>query len=423
MIDTFRRMKRIIESTFLFVLISGFLFAPFSYVAAAESEELSVTPVILNEKAKERDIIKQSITVSNTSNRKLNLYPSVYDVSPIEGETGFVKAGDSTERAVSLANWVELSRGVIELGPGEEKVIPFVIRVNLSAAPGMYHAHISFAEGSTRESAEASEPLSVVTVNVEVEKDIKEVMQLASFKTDNFFLSGDDVIFNYQVENIGNQELQPRGEVRIYDRSGKEVASVPVNKDGAVFSPEQKAQLASVWGGAQGFGKYKAFLNIDYGSTQTASVQDTVFFWIVPWKELSLFFVMGILLIGGGVFYFHRRHEKNLGYHTMHTSPFAHVAAMPSVMPQAPKPLFPFSFPKKQQAMQPEIPPAPAPVAQVPHVVPAAVAPRRTHSTILEVSVPTRPSHQGNTINLKDLPMRHTASHQTNEGHVINLKK
>ena len=284
----------------------------------AAPEDVSVTPIIINQKVKARDIIKQTITVTNTSNRKLNLYPSVYDVSPSEGTQEFVKAEGSFERSVSLANWIELSRGILELGPGEEKIIPFTVRTHLDAPPATYHARIVFSEGTTRESAEEKDPLVSVLVNIEVQPDIKEVLQLNTFFTETFFLAGDDVLFNFQVENIGNQELKPTGEIRIYDRKGAEVASVPVNESGATFSPEQTEQLASVWTAARGFGKYKAFLNIDYGASQRASIQDTVYFWIVPWKQLTAFFVVSILLMLFMVFYYHRHLQRK---YTPHLAP------------------------------------------------------------------------------------------------------
>jgi hypothetical protein len=58
--------------------------------AQAQSAELTVTPVVLDEKVKVRDILKKSVTVTNSSNRKLNLYPSVNDINPQEGEEEFV---------------------------------------------------------------------------------------------------------------------------------------------------------------------------------------------------------------------------------------------------------------------------------------------------------------------------------------------
>jgi hypothetical protein len=391
------------------------------YARASEPADLTVTPVIISEKAKVRDIIKESITIKNTSEHTINLYPSVYDVSAIEGETGFERAGDSLERSVSLANWIELSRGVVELGPGEEKTLPFVVRVNLNAEPGTYYAHISFGEGPTRDEAEAIEPLAQVSVNIEVLADIKEVLQLGTFFTDSFFLSGDDVLFNYQIENIGNQDLKPSGEIRIYDRTGTEVASVPVNADGATFSPEQEAMLAAVWNGAQGFGKYKAFLNIDYGSNQRASVQDTVFFWIVPWKQLASFFTVGVLLVIFFVYYYHLRLERR--YALQHGGALPHPTF--TVHEDALKPkknrggwfgLFGFGTPRRTpvpehsvQALHTErvVHPSPEPVM---------------HRTEIHVQKPQAHTMSSGTINLKDL-RRPTQQAETHEVHVINLKK
>ena len=279
--------------------------------------DMAVTPVVVDDKAKARDILKRSITIQNTSNHKLQVYPTVNDVHPEDGTAPFVSAQSATDRADSLANWIELSRGMIEMNPGEEKTIPFVIRVASNAVPAMYHASITLGTGGDRASAEASPPLGTVTINVEVQEDVKEFLQLNRFWTDRLFFSGDDILFNYSVENIGNQELKPHGEIRVYDRHGEEVASVPVNADGKSFSPDKQLQLASVWSGATGFGQYKAFLNIDYGSDQTASVQDTVYFWIVPWQQLLALFIAALVAVVALALYYHRwledRHREKFG--------------------------------------------------------------------------------------------------------------
>jgi hypothetical protein len=321
----------------------------------------------------------------------------------------------NTERATSLANWIELSRGVVELGPGEEKIIPFVIRVNLAAEPGMYHAKILFSEGSTRSDAEALPALGEVDVTIEVLPDIKEVLQLNKFFTDPIFLSGDDVLFNYQIENIGNQNLKPSGEIRIYNRSGEEVASVPVNTEGASFSPEQQAQLAAVWSGAEGFGKYKAFLNLDYGDSQRASVQDTVFFWIVPWKQLSLAFVIGALLVLFLVFYYQRRLDEPTLAPVLPRAPEPVAHREPAV--RAPKRSW-FTFASRSATPLPETPrietpvtPPPVPVSRMQDVVRS------------QVPVETPVAH-GHAINLRELCKRPDACEpEPAAHHVINLKR
>ncbi len=394
-------------------------------VTYADVGDLTLTPVIITEKAKTRDILKQTLTLTNSSERKLNLFPTVHDVSALEGDQGFDLAEGNTDRSTSLANWIELSRGVVELGSGEEKIIPFVIRVNLAAEPGMYHAKIFFSEGSTRSDAEALPPLGEVDVTIEVLPDIKEVMQLNKFFTDPIFLSGDDVLFNYQIENIGNQNLKPTGEIRIYNRSGEEVASIPVNTEGASFSPEQQAQLAAVWSGAEGFGKYKAFLNLDYGDSQRASVQDTVFVWIVPWKQLSVTFVIGALLVLFLVFYYQRKYEM---------PPLQHAATAP--VPRTPEPevhqeaqaprtkkrswFFGSRADSKLMPTVTYLPDmhAPQPVQKVVDMVPPPV---RTAEPVPRVPVHTV---EGHAINLRELCKRPDSCEPEPEAHhIINLKR
>lgn len=287
-------------------------------VHAQFSPPLSVTPVVIDEKAQERDILKESIIIKNNTTHVLQLYPSVNDINTQLGEQAYARATNSEELSNSLANWIELTRGMIELLPGEEKTIPFLIRVNLSAVAGAYHAQISLTQGGTRAEADSKPALVVVMVNVEVKANIKELLQLNTFSTGTIFFSGDDVMFNYKLQNIGNQDLHPTGQIHIFNRRGEEVASVEVNKDSKTVSPEQVSELASVWSAAQGFGRYKAMLTVGYGAAQTATVQDTVFFWVVPWKQMLSVFAVSLIIIVVLALQFHswleRRHLYKFAY-------------------------------------------------------------------------------------------------------------
>ena len=305
-------MRLLTSSRFLLVLTLFVLSALNASTVYAQggNADLSISPAIIDEKAKARDIIKESVTITNTSNHKLLLYPSVFNVRPGSGQEGFHPAVTASDRSDSLANWIELSRGVIELNPGEERQVPFTIRVNLNAVPDAYHAVVSFSDGGTRESAEASGALAATTINVEVQADIKEDIQLKKFSTDNLVFSGDDVLFKYQLENIGNQGLSPKGEIRIYNRRGEEVASIDVNQEGKVISPAQVGQLATVWNAVSGFGQYKAVLSIKYGTVHPETIEDTVFFWILPWQELLGLFIASLITIVVLALYFNRWFER-----------------------------------------------------------------------------------------------------------------
>lgn len=259
----------------------------------------SVSPVVANEKAKARDIIKKELLVTNNTAQRIDLYISVENVDPTEGVKEFTSQTNS-DLSSSLASWVEITRGVIELGPNESKKIPYLIHVNLSAKPGSYYARLQFRQGAKRLEAEANKEGSSLMLNVEVSDNAKERLQLGNFLSDSSVVLGNTVSFSYLLENVGNRLVEPRGSIRIFNRRGEEVGSIPLNASGEEIGPENKKQLATAWSATGRFGKYKAFLDLEYGEGQLASVQDTVYFWVFPWKEITaaLFAVVVLAIVG-----------------------------------------------------------------------------------------------------------------------------
>ena len=277
--------------------------------SAQEGSAFSLTPVVVHEKAKAREILKKTLTLTNNSNRPFNLYASVNNLDTQVGLQEF-KVLSETDLSKSLANWIEITRGVIELAPGETRQVPYLVHVNLRAQPGLYHAKITFSEGPTRVDAEDSAYKSDLAITLEVLDDAKEHLQLGTFSPDKPFFSGSDASFSYTLENNGNRALSPRGELRIFNRKGEEVAAIEVNGDGKVLEPSTTDQLATAWGSAKRLGKYKAFLDVEYGETQRGSVQDTVYFWVFPWKEVLVIFVILAIATILGTLYLHNKYVR-----------------------------------------------------------------------------------------------------------------
>ncbi len=267
--------------------------------AIESSASFAVTPVVSNEKAKARDIIKKELLLENKSAERIGLRAKVENVDPGGGAVSFVSPGEA-DLAHSLANWVEITRGVVELEPGESRKVPYLIHVNVVAEPGTYYARIAFTDGSPEYETDKRPDGTSLLLTVEVADDARERLQLAGFVASRSLVFGADAAFTYRLENVGNRDLEPRGTIRIFNRRGEEVGSVPLNADGVSLSPASKQQLATAWNASGRFGKYKAFLDLEYGTEQLASVQDTVYFWVFPWKEIlaSMFGVLVLAVVG-----------------------------------------------------------------------------------------------------------------------------
>jgi len=266
---------------FFLVVLCAVLLFPVGVFAA----DMSVSPSVIDKEGKPRDIVKGEIILKNLTGRKISVFPDVKDFAKDAGPS-------------SMTGWVELSRGVIEIDAGEARAVPYLLHINYDAKPGHYHAVLWFGTGSFRGEAEGHPERSAeILMNVKVLDDAIERLQLATFIPDRQIFPTEEAQFSFGLQNTGNRLVAPGGNLRIFDRRGREIAVVPVNTDRKIISPEGKELLAAAWNAEGMFGRYKAVLDLEYGG-QLKQITDTTFFWVLPWgKTLSLFTGMSVAIV------------------------------------------------------------------------------------------------------------------------------
>lgn len=261
-------------------------------LAFASTPSFSLSPLVLDGKGKPREILRYTVTLTNAKDHIVSVYPWVVNLDPANGEELQEPLGKA-DLSTSLANWIEVSRGVVDLGPHESREIPILVQINMSARPGVYHAYVHFSEGPTRIDAESDrERTRSVAINMEVLDDANERLSLGTFTPDKNIFGDGQASFSFRLENTGNRGVTPEGKIRIFDRKGEEVAAIDANADGRKLEPSAKEMLAGVWAADGHFGKYKAVLDLQYGK---GTIQDTVFFWVLPWK--SMIGALGAILV------------------------------------------------------------------------------------------------------------------------------
>ncbi|HXK38260.1 MAG TPA: hypothetical protein VJ579_04310 [Candidatus Paceibacterota bacterium] len=278
----------------LFALFFGFLMLPiFAFAASFE-----VTPKVIDVKGKVREISHHNLTLKATGAGVSTLYVWVVDVDQVKGD--LAKSDMSGINANSLdaspSRWIEIPRS-INLLPKEEQTVPFQMQIPARARPGNYHVALKFASGQTQFDAQKCESCTEqVLMNIEVTEDIREKLQLFSFTAAKNIFVRPSAEFSFAVENTGNRALVPNGKIRIFDNTGKEVGLVDVNADGKQVEPKGKELLAASWAAGGHFGKYKAMLDMSYG--QRGTMQDVVYFWVIPWsKMLGFGFTLIVLMV------------------------------------------------------------------------------------------------------------------------------
>jgi len=255
-------------------------------MSAYGAPQYTVTPLVIDEEVMPRDILTREITITNTGDAPVTIYPTVNAISLDEGGTirEFVPQvmGDQTQ---SITAWIEISRAGIDLFKGQSTKVPLTLRINPQAQPGEYHAFLGFPFGGNRDEAErkvrdGTAPGIVLTLSLDEQKTT--ALKLARFLVDRFVFRTENSAASFTVRNPGEVTLIPEGEVILYDAKGREVGSLPVNPDKVEIPPGGEHTFVGTVPLQGLFGKYKAFLDVEYGTALVASVQDTAFFYAVP---------------------------------------------------------------------------------------------------------------------------------------------
>lgn len=297
-------MKKIFAHTF----VGGFLvlLAP-SIVLASE---ISVQPLLIDLELESRDVVTRDITLTNDSDAKLSVYATVNEIA-IDG-TGEIKEFITpvmTDRTDTITSWIEITRGRIELMPGEVKTVPLTVRMHPQTQSGIYHAFIGFVPEKKRPNAEEialQGNAEGLILKIALEESKNELLRISSFQTSRFIVKESQRMLEIEVENNGETESTPTGEVIFYNGRGEEVASVLVNEEGVSVPAKGKTTLYAKIPLSNEIGRYKANVTLKYGVNAKNSSFDTLQFFIIPLK-LAIALGLAILFFSFFITYLLRR--------------------------------------------------------------------------------------------------------------------
>ncbi len=300
------------KNIFLSIILLLTFITPTLSLSAAD---YGVSPIIIDRTIEARETVEEVVKITNTSDRKLRLFPSVNEITlGTDGEIlDFVPASMSNT-ASSVTSWIAVTRGRVEINPGETMKVPVTITVSPFAIPGEYHAFIGFAEGSKRDDAEVkvqNRTAPGVVVRLSLEEKRTEYLRLQKFSIDRFITTPQDAMVTYEIENVGGKPITPTGEIIFYNVSGSELASIPVNGEGFELRPQSSKEFSVALPNVGVIGKHKAFINIEYGSSQRANLYDTTYFNVIPLSLLLGIFLTLLTLSVILTLLYHRRSNRH----------------------------------------------------------------------------------------------------------------
>lgn len=283
----------------------------FSLPAITVAAEYTVRPFLIDTVVEPRDVETHVVKLVNDAEfTKQTIYATVNEITiDTSGEIKDFVTPVMADQTSTVTSWIEVTRGRIEVPPGEEREVPVTFRINPRAVPGEYHAFIGFVSAPNRpaaQSATMADEADGVIVKITVDDQREDSLHIASFLVDRFVVNDESRQINITVENPGDLRSVPRGEIIFYDSRGEEITSVPVNNENIGVEPGDKMSLQATVPDIVEPGRFKANLALKYGENQRASLYDTTFFYVVPLYMIILT-IIAITIVTFIVFYLFKR--------------------------------------------------------------------------------------------------------------------
>ena len=191
----------------------------------ASASEFTVRPFLVDRVVEPRDIVTDTVLLTNDNqSRKYVVYATVNEISvDTAGEIKEFVSPVMTDRTNTVTSWIEVTRGRIEIPPGEKKEVPLTLHINPFAEPGVYHVFVGFVPAPNRPTAEAvalKGEADGVLVKITVADKREDSMKITSFLIDRFVTGEENREVDVVVENKGDIASAPKGEVVFYNSRG-----------------------------------------------------------------------------------------------------------------------------------------------------------------------------------------------------------
>ncbi|MBN2100478.1 hypothetical protein JW710_01090 [Candidatus Dojkabacteria bacterium] len=365
-------MKRYRKSVLFLVLCVISVVSPLLGTAFAQESSdrgITVSPVKYEFSGEPGEVLEGTVKYYNSTGSEKDLYLKAFNFEPL-GETGFPGfSNDLYPDNASLKDWIvlETSHIVVEHITEERAhptIVNFTVHIPEDAAPGGHYAGIiqrlkPFDQVDELEgSGLVISPESACLIILNVEGAVtREGYSEQFFVADPYAAEKKPVkLFEYppvefiaRVRNSGNTHFKPQGNVFLY-RGDKKIADFKVNEDeGNVLRESIRRFEVDTWGTDEAFitrvavkdddgepvlddegnvktkikinwdklshipiGKYEAKLALVYdGEEGKELIQDSVTFWIIPWKIILI--ILLIIIIYISIVIDRNRRKKNKG--------------------------------------------------------------------------------------------------------------
>lgn len=261
---------------------------------------ISAIPPRLVLQGKPGETITSQLKVHNGSDAAQNYLVSVQDFVVYDTVGTPIPISTSVSNRWSLASWIS-APDLIPVDAKTTQVVNIKINVPRTALPGGHFAMLTYMPDGDSKPGDLKKTASLIGQRVgtllyfTVAGPITESLTVTQFSVPKFSEKG-PLTFEGTVNSLSDVHVAPKGSLIISDPLNSQVAEIPLEV-GNVF-PETSRDFTTVWDQKWGWGRYRADLNLSYGTTGAVATA-TVFFWLFPIRLViySLTALVSVLIV------------------------------------------------------------------------------------------------------------------------------
>ena len=308
-------MKKIL---FIFFLLFTCHLSLVTQVKAQSALGLTAIPPRLEIEGDPGQVVTKEIKVRNESLQNRVIYTTIKDFivsddsgTPLQLEDTDLETNPDLNRWTA-SSWIHISPTKLQLKPGETKSLTLTVIVPDNALPGGHYAMLTYMPNGDVKPGQMKKTASIIGQRVgtliyfTVAGPVTEKLNILKFSVPQFSEQG-PINFTGTLESLSDIHITPVGNITISDPLRTKVAEVPVEA-GSVF-PETQRDFVSTWTQKWGWGKYRADLNLAYGTTGAVATA-TIFFWLFPIR-LVIYSLIAIISILTAIILLNKRSKRH----------------------------------------------------------------------------------------------------------------
>lgn len=296
--------------TTTFILLASILFIASPNAVFADST-ITAIPPRLDLSTDPGKTITAQLKIRNDSDVSENYTIYVDDFIVVDTLGTPVPISSSLGSRWSLKSWITAPK-FIPVDPKTTQIVNLTIRVPMSALPGGHYAMITYMPNGDIKPGELKKTASIIgqrvgsLVYLTVSGPITENASLLKFSAPKFLEIG-PVNFTGSIQNLSDIHIKPTGKITISNPLNSTVAILPIDS-GNIF-PESIRDVEATWNQKWGWGRYRADLNMSYGS-QGGLITGSIFFWLFPIR-LVIYILIAIISILMIIIMLHKRSKRH----------------------------------------------------------------------------------------------------------------